>query len=146
MFSDANKQFLWSWNAEKREHGGIGNEFVFAGQYSVTYEELLESESAQACIVVTRYDYKIDFLSCFAGFFLWLFCKEKNLFMYDVLYILRNTLNTYKFAQAIIPFAIDTHTIQAREIKPATRRFGPSVSIPMESHVKRKKHTSHDDI
>lgn len=48
-----------------REHEGIGNEFGCAGQYSATYEGLLESESAQACIVVTRYDYKIDFfLSC----------------------------------------------------------------------------------
>lgn len=80
-----------------REHEGIGNEFGCAGQYSATYEGLLESESAQACIVVTRYDYKIDF---FCHVFCWMlplvsFCKkEKILFMYDVLYILRNTLNT----------------------------------------------------
>lgn len=66
-----------------REHEGIGNEFGCAGQYSATYEELLESESAQACIVVTRYDYKIDFfLSCvLLDSSFGVFCKKKNSYL-----------------------------------------------------------------
>lgn len=65
-------------------------------------EERLVSESAQACIGVTRYDYKIDFFFWFVVFCCLLasllnsFYKRYFffLFMYVVLYILGCTLNT----------------------------------------------------
>lgn len=84
------------------------------GRHSTTYgERLLVTESAQACIVVTRYDYKIDFLfvMCFAGWFFWcLFAKEKKiLFMYHAFLTFFGTLRAHK---PLIQIRSSNHSIR----------------------------------
>lgn len=108
------------------------------GQHSTTNgERLLVSESAQACIVVTRYDYKIDFLfvMCFAGCFFWcLFAKEKKvLFMYHAFFTFFEMLRAHK---PLIQNRSSNHfiRIQSKWKKNEWRRIAPA--CPSDRTVK----------